>query len=180
MTERVFKKAIWSDSFSDDAFNYLFVFVFIVLGFYWLFHFEVPAEVGYKLILRVLSVVLPFLFAISMVRGMALNNKVILIHSHDSIDRKKQLVEDYMATKKQHKELPFKNRDIMAYEYHTNFGIPVYMYVFADDDMVLINVRRKDNFSLREIFDYGLIKRAQNKIAYFFEEKLTNSNNVTL
>ena len=172
MTERAFKKIVWSDSISDNAFNYLFVLVFIVLGFYWLIRFELGDTFSYKIILSILSVLLPFLFASSMIRGITNNNKVLNITSDDTVEHKEQILKEYLASKKKSKEHLIKDNRVKAYEYYTSFGIPVYLYVFIDDEKVLLNVKRKDNFSIKEIFDYGLTKRAQNKAISFFEKSL--------
>lgn len=170
MTETAFKKIVWSDNASDNGFNYFFVVSFIALGLFWLFNLNVTDVSIYKAVLGCLSVVLPFVFAFYLARSITRNTKVITLDNNASQEDKKAIVKAFLASKKGCKELSLGQPKVRLYEYQSRLKIPLYLYVYIDDQKVLFNIRRKDNFLIKELFDFGLATSDRMKFIHFFEE----------
>ncbi|MCB0698266.1 MAG: hypothetical protein H6551_06710 [Chitinophagales bacterium] len=176
MTEKEFRHVVRSDNRAEEAFNYIFIVVSIALGAYWLIKVDVQTAFSemklMKVVLRIAAVVLPVVFSITILRSLSLNKKVINISSKLEKAAKLQVVDEYLETKKECTEFEVSDKRVNAYTYYTKFGIPVYLYVHLHEDFLLFCIRRKDNFSFREIFDMGAVSKSQKALKLYLETEL--------
>jgi hypothetical protein len=171
MNELEFKKVITHEHKTDNTANYVLSIAFICMGIYFLYkiYADYDSTKGNAVFLILL---LPFILFSTGFYGLWRISKdyiVTSISSTKTISEKENLIDKYFSISK-HKIVWKEKRDDLIYiRYRNVFWNFVDLKIYIDDNKYIFNAQGADLTRSKGIIDFGLTKRANNKLKKYFQ-----------
>ncbi len=89
------------------------------------------------------------------------------VYSNATIDKKKEVIEEYLSNVK----VLFRSKDknYYSYRYRNKYFMIVDLRVYLDEDKILFNVMAGDSSALKGIIDFGITNRATKRLENYLK-----------
>jgi hypothetical protein len=165
--EQVRKK----DPFSDLS-NYLMCVGFIMAGFYFYFQILTTSKSDAAYILLVIPTTLLLMGLYGFWR-IPQTYEVVMIQSKVDVKIKSRIIHEYLISLKAE---PTSGKVNCSEATYTNeFGNKVDILYYVDTQKILFNVKKGSQFRYNRMFDFGVARRASEKIKSCLTEQLAAS-----
>lgn len=172
MTVDQFKEQVRKkDPFSDLS-NYLMCVSLIMAGFY--FYFQIlttsKSDAAYILLIIPTALLLMGLYGFWRIPQ---TYEVVMIQSKVDMKIKSRIIHEYLISLKAE---PKSGKNNCSEASYTNeFGNKVDILYYVDSQKILFNVKKGNQFRFDRMFDFGVTRRAAEKIKYRLKEKLATA-----
>jgi hypothetical protein len=171
MTIDQFKEQVKrKDPFADIS-NYLMCIGFIMAGFY--FYYQIltmaKSDVAYVLLIIPTAIVSMGLYGFWRIPR---TYDVVIVQSKTDIKVKLKIIHEYLSSRKA--ETKSRKNNFLDTSYVNEFGNKVDLRLYVDTQKILFNVQKGDQFKANRMFDFGVTRRASEKIESYLIENLVN------
>jgi len=172
MNESEFKKIITHEKKSDNTVNYILCTGLIIMGFYFLMKIynDFDPTKGNEVFL---ILPIPFILFCAGFYGLWRIPKdyfVSIVSSTQTISKKENLIDDYLKLSKHKIIWREKTDNIIDVRYRNIFWNYVDLKIYVDNDKFMFNAQGADLTSAKGIIDFGLTRRANNKLMNFLQD----------
>jgi hypothetical protein len=171
MTVDQFKEQVRKkDPFSDFS-NYLMCVGFIMAGFYFYFQILTTSKSDGAYILLIIPTVLLLMGLYGFWR-IPQTYEVVMIQSKVDVKIKSRIMQEYLSSLKAEPKSDKNNCSVASYT--NEFGNKVDILYYVDSQKILFNVKKGNQFRYNRMFDFGVARRASEKIKSCLTEQLSS------
>jgi hypothetical protein len=169
MTARDFEERIKKPYKTDNTMNYIVCLFLIAVGLFFLGKIIRDID-SFPYLAKFLVFILPLIFIIAGAYGIwRLRNtyRVQQIDSTESLEKKAQAVEKYLNQLKIERKR--QDGNFISFRYRNKYLTSIDANVYYDNDKILYYAEGADLSGIRGIIDFGISKRATNRIGKYFK-----------